>query len=217
MRVEKPKPSEVTISVEARKGYGLLLIGREPASKGDTFHEQITRSAVDFAGAFAVVIARGEHRRGKIDAPLKILVPVSGTAVSRHGAELAIALAQASQGSVTALHIAGRTRERRRWQHRFGAALAPDSSADAITREIVQLGSAYGVEVKAAVRKRGDAENVILRELKRGQFNLLVMGVSPRPAEQLSFGEVAAELLKRAECSLVFLASDPANFAQSTH
>jgi hypothetical protein len=29
---------------EAKKGYGLLFIGREPASVGDTFHEQITRT-----------------------------------------------------------------------------------------------------------------------------------------------------------------------------
>jgi len=38
---------------------------------------------------------------------LNIVVAVTGgTAVSRQGAELAIALAQASQGSVTVLHVA---------------------------------------------------------------------------------------------------------------
>ena len=83
---------------------------------------------------------------------LNILVPVTGgTAVSRQRAELAIALAQASQGSVTALHVASGQRRARSWQRHVGAALAPMSSAEAIIREIVQLGDHYGVEVKGAV------------------------------------------------------------------
>jgi nucleotide-binding universal stress UspA family protein len=83
---------------------------------------------------------------------LNILVPVTGgTAVSRQRAELAIALAQASQGSVTALHVASGQRRARAWQRLVGAALAPMSSAEAIIREIVRLGDHYGVEVKGAV------------------------------------------------------------------
>jgi len=63
-RVEKP--GEEAISAEARKGYGLLFIGREPASEGDTFHEQITRSAVEFAGRLrsrSPAVSIGEKRR----------------------------------------------------------------------------------------------------------------------------------------------------------
>jgi hypothetical protein len=48
-----------------------------------------------------------------------------------------------------------------------------------------------------------------LRELDLGNYNLLVLGVSPRPGEELSFGQVAAELLDRAECSVLFVASEP--------
>ena len=59
-RVEDPHGE--ALAAEARKGYGLLVIGREPASEGASFHEQITRTAVDFGGPFAIVIARGIHR-----------------------------------------------------------------------------------------------------------------------------------------------------------
>src|SRR5229473_3268761 len=72
-RVEKP--SDDAIAAEARKGYGLLFIGREPASEGDTFHEQITRSAAEFAGPLAIVIARGIDRRETVGTRLNILVP----------------------------------------------------------------------------------------------------------------------------------------------
>jgi hypothetical protein len=35
---------------EASKGYGMLFSGREPASEGSSFDEQITRSAIWFPG-----------------------------------------------------------------------------------------------------------------------------------------------------------------------
>jgi Kef-type K+ transport system membrane component KefB/nucleotide-binding universal stress UspA family protein len=206
-RVEKP--SEETIGAEGKKGYGLLVIGREPASEGDIFHEQITRSALGFAGPFAIAIARGIDRQETIGTRLKILLPVTGTAISRQGAEMAIALAQASRGTLTALHVTDQRARRRSWGRQFGAAIAPMSSAEAIIREIVRLGDPYRVDVRGVVRRIGTPQEAILRQLKTGDHNLLVMGVSPRPGEQLSFGQVAAELLERAECSVLFVASEP--------
>jgi hypothetical protein len=47
-RVEKDE--DQTIAAEAKKGYGIVIIGREPASEGAVFHEQIGRSATEFAG-----------------------------------------------------------------------------------------------------------------------------------------------------------------------
>jgi Kef-type K+ transport system membrane component KefB/nucleotide-binding universal stress UspA family protein len=205
-RVEKP--GEDAIMAEAKKGYGLLFIGREPASEGDAFHDQITRSAAGFDGPFAIAIARGTDREEIAGTRLNILVPVTGTATSRQGAELAIALAQASHGWVTALHIADGRRTPRSWRRQFGAAIAPISSSEAIIREIVRLGDHYDVEVRGMVRHSERPEDAILRQLKIGGHNLLVMGVSPRPGEQLFFGRVPAELLDQAECSVLFVAGE---------
>jgi Kef-type K+ transport system membrane component KefB/nucleotide-binding universal stress UspA family protein len=215
-RIEESAESEAAISKEARKGYGLLFIGREPASEGNRFTDQITRSAVSFGGPIAVTIARGEHHPENNSGPLTILVPVTGTPTSRQGAELAIALAQGSRGSVTALHVAGNHPRENRWGLRFGAALSPDASADATLRDIVELGRTYGVEVKGTLRSRRAAENAIIREVRGGNYDLIVMGVSPRPGEQLFFGDVPADLLDRAPCSLLFVASEPANRADYT-
>ena len=163
-----------------------------------------------------MVLARRGHRSGKLRAPLNILVPVSGTSISRRGAELAVALAQGSRGSVTALHIAGRNAGRRPLRERLGAIFGRQSELEEepannpITEEIVQLARAYSVKVRSAVRSHRDAETVILREIGAGRHDVLVMGVSPRPGEPLNFGDVASVLLERAECSLVFLAAEPA-------
>ncbi len=215
LRVEEPQPGGDAIRSENRKGYGLLLIGREPASRGPKFHRAIGESAAGFSGPFAIVLARREHRCGSLRAPLNILVPVSGTGVSRRGAELAVALAQGSRGSVTALYIASRNAPRRPLRERLGALLRIPDEADEvpsnnpITNEIVQLARAHSVNVRSVVRSHREAETAILREIGAGRHDLLVMGVSRRPGESLNFGDVAAALLERAECSLVFLAADP--------
>jgi Kef-type K+ transport system membrane component KefB/nucleotide-binding universal stress UspA family protein len=210
IRVRESGDAEAAIGEEAKKGYGLVFIGREPASEGNRFSEQITRSAVAFGGPIAITIARGPHSVQNHNGPLNILVPVTGTPISRQGAELAVAFALGSRGNVTALHVAGHSsRERPRWGVRLGAALAPDTSADATIQEIVELGKAYGVEVKGSIRSRRTPENAIIREIREGQYDLLVMGVSPRPGGQLFFGEVPADLLERSPCSLVFVASEP--------
>jgi len=202
------EPGEDVIVAEASKGYGILLIGREPASEGETFHPQITRTAAGFSGPFAIAIARGIDRLPVSGTRFNILTPVTGTPGSRRGAELAIALAQASRGSVTALHIA-QPRRPRSWGRQIGAAIAPMGTGDAIIRDIVRLGDPYGVQVRGAVRSGRPPTEAILRELDLGNYNLLVLGVSPRPGEELSFGQVAAELLERAACSLLFVASEP--------
>jgi Kef-type K+ transport system membrane component KefB/nucleotide-binding universal stress UspA family protein len=217
LRIEESAATEAAIGEEAKKGYGLLFIGREPAAEGNRFTAQITRSAVSFGGPIAIAIARGENSTENHNRPLNILVPVTGTPISRQGAELAVALAQGSRGSVTALHVAGSTsRERPRWGIRLGAALAPDSSADATIQDVVELGKAYGVEVKGSIRSRRTAENAIIREIRDGGYDLLVMGVSPRPGDLLFFGEVPADLLERSPCSLVFVASEPAASSHTT-
>ena len=206
-RIEQP--SEELIAIEAKKGYGLLLIGREPASEGDAFHAQITRSVTGFGGPFAIAIARGADRQDLPGTRFNILVPVTGTVVSRRSAEVAIGLAQASQGTVTALHVAsGQQRQSRSWGGQVGAALSPRNSADAIIREIVRLGDPYGVEVRGVVRGMHSAAEAILRQLEFGGHNLLVIGVSPRPGEELAFGQVTAELLERAQCSVLFIAGE---------
>ena len=112
------RPDEGTIRAEASNGYDFLMIGREPASEGPRFHVQILRSAAAFDGPFGIAIARGPDRAAEPSRPFNILVPVTETMFSGRGADMAIALAQASQGTVTALHVtadrpAPRSRQRR--------------------------------------------------------------------------------------------------------
>jgi nucleotide-binding universal stress UspA family protein len=205
-RARKSNTAVQAIAAEATKGYGLLIIGREPASTGNGFATEITQSVAAFGGSFAIAIARADGP----DAPESpiVLVPITGTGASRDGAEVAIALAQAIGGSVTALYVTNSSRKPQTWRQQFGTALAPENSADAAVREIVELGEHYNTEVRGLIRQDGPTGDAILKEIESGHYSLLVMGVSPRPGDQLFLGEVAAEVLQGAKCSIVFVSGE---------
>jgi Kef-type K+ transport system membrane component KefB/nucleotide-binding universal stress UspA family protein len=195
---------EEAVARESRKGYDLLFIGVEPVAQEDAFDDKVARIAGEFKGAFAIAAARGSHRRPGIGRALDILVPVTGTLYSRRGAEVALALARADNGSVTALYVA---QQRRSWHRRVPRPWTIGADEEAILREIVELGDRSGVPVRTAVRRAIAPEEAILRRLHNGSYNLLVMGVSPRPGEGLSFGHSAAAVLEGSERSLLFVSS----------
>jgi K+:H+ antiporter len=201
------RPQEATaeeaVAREAGKGYDFLFIGVEPAAMDGELDEKVARIAGEFNGPFAIAVARGSRRRVGLGRNLDILVPVNGTAYSRHGAEVAVALARADSGSVTALYV-GVPRQRA-WHGRLAAPWP--SGADAILREIVEIGDRMGVQVRTAIRRTSAPEEAILRRLNSGTHNLIVMGVSPRAGDTLSFGNAASAILERAERSIVFVSS----------
>jgi nucleotide-binding universal stress UspA family protein len=83
--------------------------------------------------------------------------------------------------------------------------LVPANSAEAAIREIVDLGGHYNIRVRGRVRRDRATDNAILKEIESGRYSLLVMGVSRRPGDRLFFGDVAAEVLQRAKCSVLFV------------
>ncbi len=203
------KPDEGAIQAEASNGYDFLMIGREPASEASRFHDQIVRSAAAFGGPFGIAIARGLDREEGPGRPFNILVPVTGALFSRHGAEIAIALAQASQGTVTALHVVAAHQTPGSRQNQIDAAAAPKGGSDAIVRDIVRMGETYGVDVRSEVHTDGAVSSEILRRVRADNHNLLVIGVRARLGKNLFFGNVPAELLAHCDCSILFVVNEP--------
>jgi nucleotide-binding universal stress UspA family protein len=67
------------------------------------------------------------------------------------------------------------------------------------------------------MQSAGTSQDAILHQIKSGGHNLVVMGVSIRPGEQLDFGQTAAALLDKAECSLLFVVSEqPTTVAETS-
>ena len=198
-------PTEEAVASEARKGYDLLVIGVDPtvAPEGG-FHPEVACIARGFEGPLAVTVARGAQLGDPLRTGLDILVPVTGTEVSRRGAEVALALAQASGTPVTALYVLSSSPGATAVRKRYGG---PRRAGEAILKEVVGLADQYGVSIRTVLRVNMTAEDAILRQARIGGYCLIVMGVTRRPGETLSFGNVAEAVLEDSDRSLLFVAS----------
>jgi Kef-type K+ transport system membrane component KefB/nucleotide-binding universal stress UspA family protein len=194
-------PLEEAVQAESRKGYDLMVIGIDPTVGPDGgFDDEISHLARAFQGSLAVISARGWHEANPSAKALKILVPVTGSEVSRHGAEVALALGKAADTPVTAISVI--SPELRKARQRFGTRVRDASEA---AREIRALAEAMEQTVRVTQRADISPEDAILREARQGGHDVILLGVSRRPGERLSFGELAAALLESSDRSLIFL------------
>ena len=179
-----------------RKGFDLLFIGiADVRAPEGAFSHRITELANAFEGPVAVFVP---PREGKPKLDSGVLVQVTGTDVSRRGAEIGMVIARAAQLGVRALYATpgeqGRSYGRRRRNH------------EAALREIAELGMRYDVQVATQIDRHELPEAPILKiAMRRG--DLIVMGVSRRPGESLFFGNTAAALMNQWTGAILFVAS----------
>ncbi len=199
------KPANEAIATEAKKGYDLLLVGLEKTiARKKEFHPEVNLIASGFEGPLAVVDARGAHLEDPLNSKLSILVPISGTEISRNAAEVAFAIARAKKMPVMALYVAARDSNGANKRRR---SIKTRQHEDAILKDIIELADTYNVKVKTAVVGDIAPEDAILKEADDGKHNLIVMGVSRRPGEKLFFGNTAATVMENSKASLVFISS----------
>jgi Kef-type K+ transport system membrane component KefB/nucleotide-binding universal stress UspA family protein len=212
---DEPAPVDVTvrkhrassgeiIAKEAKKGYDLLVVGIENTrNKSGGFHPDVSRIASAFEGPLAVVSANGDHLKQPQQSPLHLLVPVTGNEVSRRAADVAIAIARASECPITALYVAtggaGNGRRRRGFRAR--------RQEQAIMKDVVEMADRHDVMARTAVHSDVAPHEAILAEAKKHGHDLIVMGVSRRPGDNLFFGDTAAAVLENSPASIVFVAS----------
>jgi nucleotide-binding universal stress UspA family protein len=186
------------ITTEARRGYDLLIGGIDDAiAKGGGFHGRLSTLVRNFEGSIAIVVARGGQEADAAAKIGKVLVPVSGNENARRGAEVALTIAQGAQAQATTLSIISRSAKNRQQLRR---------ETEAVTEAIRKTAAYLKVKIKSDVRTEDDAADAILKAIKREKADLVAIGVSRRPGDQLSFGAVADVLLKDAPCSLMFIA-----------
>jgi len=201
------------ISDEIGKGYGFVIAGFDaPGEESDSdvpplpLPTGVLPLTKAFDGAIAIVLAHGDHARTP-DAPLDILVPVSGTDYSRHAAELAITLARATHAPVTALHVSARMAPgmmHKRWRPR---SLQPDAAEAAMLENLQALAERNGVTLRTRLLAGGKVDEAVLHQIHHGKHNLLVLGVQPRFGDRLNFGAISHRLLEERRCSVIVLSA----------
>ena len=188
------------ITIEAKKGYDLLFIGLEKMkTPSGAFNSRIDEIAAAFEGPMATVMAQGKQLKEPTPKTLGVLVPITGTDVSRRAAEIAFSLGKGA--TVTALYV-----EQKGWA-KAGSGRLSRRQARTILNDIAEMASRYNVKIET--RRVSDVRpaNAILNEAKAGAHDLIVMGVSRRPGERLYFGDTPTAVLAKSPCSLLFLST----------
>ncbi len=192
------------VAGEACKGYDLLVVGvANTHNPSGGFSKDVSLITRDFEGPLAIVDC---HRSSRGERPperfSRILIPVTGTEVSRRAMEVGLTLAHAHDAQVTALYVT-RTNVNERGRKR---ALAIRRNEQAVLKDIAALAERHEVRLRSTTRANMAPDEAILQEAKRG-YDLIVLGVSRRRADTLFFGNTAAAVLDRSETCNLFVAT----------
>ena len=203
---DKARPQEA-VAVEARKGFDLVWVGIEPITDAaGEIDKDVGALVAGFNGHASIVTARGRLARGATSGPLRILLAVTGTAFSSRAAEIALALAHASRGTLTALYV-DPERTLTRWRQNLTGPLRARRQGESVLKEVVDLGIHFDIPVQTRIQYTADAAQAILNELKGASYELVVMGVTPRSGETLYFGPVPSAVLQKAPESVLLVAT----------
>ncbi|MER9222500.1 cation:proton antiporter [Mesorhizobium sp. M0644] len=192
-----------TIAEEARKGYGLLLVGLDNVLTADgAFAPALNDIAGGFDGPLCLVLNGGNagEKMPTLKAGTSILVPVNGTQVARRAADLALALARPNRARIKVLYVSQKAAKGRR------STSVSHSREEAVLKDIADLAGRYGLHIDTAFHTRVTPDKAITREAAKGAA-IVVMGVTQRPGEDLFFGETAGAVLAACNCPVVLLAS----------
>jgi Kef-type K+ transport system membrane component KefB/nucleotide-binding universal stress UspA family protein len=201
-RVPKERPAEA-MEDEAKKGFDLLIVGMDKTlnAKGG-FDRKIEDIGASFRNPMAIVVAKGLHLERPAVPGLRILVPVSGSAVSRRGAEVAIALAHVSPDPLRVVYVST-TRDKGSRRGRASISLARE---EAILKDTAAAAARYNVDVRTVLRAHSAPEQAILQEIRSSNADLVVLGVDRIAGEKLDFGSVAHAVLSKSDASVLLIA-----------
>jgi Kef-type K+ transport system membrane component KefB/nucleotide-binding universal stress UspA family protein len=176
---------------EIARGYDIAFVGLERPIPTNAHHfdEKLQELLARFAGPVAIAV-NGAGAAGPSDVPLDILLPASGSQDARLATEIALSLAHASKGKVTALHV---------FHPQEDTALLRGRSRRqgmSVLVDVHRLGKHSGVPVKGQTATNINPEAEIRRALRGGCFDLMVLGTSLRQGETKFLGPRMANLLR---------------------
>jgi Kef-type K+ transport system membrane component KefB/nucleotide-binding universal stress UspA family protein len=186
---------------ESERGYDAIFAGASPADAdyalgGDILHNVVLNALIP------VIITRN------VGAPLplrRLLAPTTGTSFSRLATTLGVLYAHATGASITAMYV--RENPLISWRH-FASSRRSHGEDSQIVSDIQQLADHFNLKVAAEVATGNRPENAVLAAAERGHFDLLLIGVMPRPSERrLYFGPRVEHMLRNAQCAVAVVVS----------
>jgi Kef-type K+ transport system membrane component KefB/nucleotide-binding universal stress UspA family protein len=198
----KPGAATDAIDREIAKGYDIAFVGIERPVDDEAyrFEEKLQHLVETFDGPVAIAVNGAASARPN-DVPLDILMPVNGTQEARLATEVALTLAKADSGTVTALHVFDPQDDTALLR---GRGRRPGLS---VLVDVRRLGKRRGVAVKGLTATNAKPEAEIRRAARSGRFGLVVLGTSLRRAEAKFLGSRSAGLMRVMDSPVLLIAS----------
>jgi K+:H+ antiporter len=183
---------------ESERGYDAIFAGASQLHGHAVLGGEVLRGLLGAVRAPVVIASNA----GAAMPMRKLLVPVSGASFARLGAAVAMLYAHAAGAETTALYV--RQRSILDWRTlAAGAATGGEGEGEEAVAEIRELAKQLGLKVTTRIETGVNAESVILRTVKEGEFDLLMIGALFRSAEErLYFGGRVDQILRRAGCAV---------------
>lgn len=189
---------------EAQRGYDLIFLGASGYQHpvGGTFLEAVL---TDPPAHVAIIKARNEKPRYE-----RILVPTTGDAYSQLAIEFAAMYAEDVGAQVTLFHVLPAPEQPRFWRFRRDDTRLDKSilkmMADTIVWEMRPARAKPELQLAAKVVEGEHPAEEILRETRRGGYDLVVFGTGNRAGRSDSFlGQRAEQLVNQVPCTVVVL------------
>jgi Kef-type K+ transport system membrane component KefB/nucleotide-binding universal stress UspA family protein len=186
---------------ESARGYDAIFAGvsrKESTAAlggGDVLQEVVNQVHMP------VIIVRASNAPMPLQ---RILVPTTGASYSRMGAMVAMLYANSTGASMTTVYV--REGPSLSWRSFYNSRSDPDE-AGPTADELRALAEQLGMDVETRVLAGSKPENVIVNESRRGNYDLLIMGVLFRPAQRrLYFGPKVESILREARCGVAVVA-----------
>jgi Kef-type K+ transport system membrane component KefB/nucleotide-binding universal stress UspA family protein len=201
---KEPNVSERVLR-ELDKGYDLVMFGLDgQPSENPGLRRILETIAPSYKGARAFVVADDRKAPRRMPSSPCILLPVTGVDYSRRAAEVAVAVAAAAEVRLTVLCVS-QAAARVPWhRRRYAGAPAEERATIETIRAIAER---RGVAIMPRIIAHERPDQVILREARRGGYDLIVMGVKERPAAVPSFGPTADAVVRGAPCAVLLLST----------
>jgi Kef-type K+ transport system membrane component KefB/nucleotide-binding universal stress UspA family protein len=193
--------AEDAIGKEAAKGYSIAFvgIGQPISATAPRFEEPLQALIAAFDGPVAILLNGGRYETAST-VPLNILVPTGGSADARVATEIALTLAAASRGTLTALHVFDPREDTlllRGRARRLGISVLVEAH---------RLGKRSGVAVKGLTATSPQPETEIRRAARRGRYDLVVLGTSLRHGETKFLGPRTLALVQSLRTPVLLIA-----------
>jgi Kef-type K+ transport system membrane component KefB/nucleotide-binding universal stress UspA family protein len=193
------------IAAEARKGFDLMLIGVAPVLAADgSFSQQVQELAAGFEGPLGLVHTQVRSPDVGPNGGRCILVPVSGSSVSRRGAEVAVAIARAREAQLHFIYVST-TRDQGTRRAASGGA---QERASQILKETTTIAERFELEATTRVYTSATPERAILEEIESAGAEMVVMGVDRLQGNVLDFGSVAAAVLAQSSAPVLLISTE---------